>query len=100
MKTVSESIYSDGNVVVAMALVQHIEKRQKPVYKSEHGFSKPTGESEPNGIMVITKFTNYNTELDDWDNPIYIGEDKARAFISAWTTYRAEVENNIKHPHE
>ena len=95
MKKVSESIYSDDNVVVPMALVQHIEKRQKPIYKSEHGFLKPTGKYEPNGIMVITKFTNYNNELDDWDNSIYIKEDKARAFISAWTTYRAEVENNI-----
>ena len=80
--TVSESIFSNGDVIIAMADVQHVEYQKHPAIGD-------------NGILVITKHTTYNRDADGWENAIYVGQDKHRAFIDAWCTYRAELENNI-----
>lgn len=77
MHTVSESIYSDANVIVAMADVQHIEKHDK--------------NSIP-GIFVITSHTKWNFDRDLWENAIWISEPEARKFRRAWCDYRAELE--------
>jgi hypothetical protein len=77
MHTVSESIYSDANVIVAMADVQHIEKHDK--------------NSIP-GIFVITSHTKWNFDRDLWENAIWISEPEAMKFRRAWCTYRAELE--------
>ena len=76
-KAVSESIYSDANVIVAMADVQHIEKHDK--------------NSIP-GILVITSHTKWNFERDLWENAIWISEPEATGFRRAWCDYRAELE--------
>jgi len=77
MHTVSESIYSDANVIVAMADVQHIEKHDK--------------NSIP-GIFVITSHTKWNFDRDLWENAIWISEPDAMKFRRAWCDYRAELE--------
>jgi hypothetical protein len=77
MHTVSESIYSDANVIVAMADVQHIEKWDK--------------NSIP-GIFVITSHTKWNFDRDLWENAIWISEPDATKFRRAWCDYRAELE--------
>ena len=78
-KRVSESIYSDGSLVVPLADVQHIEKRR-------------TAGSDKDFLMIIMKSTRYNTKIDDWDNPVYVPAVKAQAFLSAWCFYRHELE--------
>ncbi len=76
---VTESIFDNGNVVIPMADVQHIQH------------TKYAG--NPNGIFVITKHTKYNREVDDWENPIWISEEEKPDFMSAWCYYRHELES-------
>ena len=85
-------IYADERVLVAFHDVQHIEKLTKPIYKNERGFSEPTGDTEPNGLWIITKHTQYNYQQDCWENPVYIREDEASGFIESWTKYVSEIE--------
>lgn len=75
---ISETIYTDKNTILPMADVQHIEKLMNM--------------NKPNGIWIITKHTRWNFEMDMWENPIYISEEDARSFISAWCQYRNEVD--------
>jgi hypothetical protein len=77
MHTVTESIYSGSNVIVALADVQHIEKWDKNPIP---------------GIMVITSHTKWNFERDLWENAIWISEPEATAFRLAWCRYRSELE--------
>lgn len=71
--TVTESIYSSNTLVIPMADVQHIEKRDL-------------------GIIVVTKHTRWDHEVDHWANNIWIGKDEAPRFLRAWCDYRAELE--------
>lgn len=73
MGNVTESIYSSKTVVVPLADVSHIQRRGL-------------------GIQVITKHTTYNTEIDDYNNSVWIDKDEAQAFLSAWCRYRSELE--------
>jgi len=77
MRTVTESIFSGSNVIVALADVQHIEKWDK--------------NSVP-GIFVITKHTRWDWDRNGWSNAIWISEPEATAFRSAWCRYRSELE--------
>ena len=81
MGKVSESIFSNGDAVIPMADVQHIEKQSLS--------------GEPNGIMVITKHTKWNFKNDCWENGIYISkiDKKDEKFLSAWCYYRSELES-------
>ena len=85
MNKVAESIYSGQSTVVALAEVQHVEilRRLK---------SADTNEMQPNGLNAITKMTKWSQVMDAWENPIYIPEDEAEAFLSAWCRYRSEIE--------
>lgn len=73
---ISESIFSNADIIIPMADVQHIEKLKY--------------NSAPNGIWIITKHTNWNFEKDMWDNPIYMLERDSKKFIEAWCNYRYE----------
>ncbi len=88
MGKVSESIFSGVRCIVPMAEVQHIEKLKRGPYASR-GESGP----QPNGLHVITRMTKWSMERQDWDNPIYIEQEEADAFIRAWCTYRSELES-------
>ena len=74
----SETIYSDGDVIIPMADVQHIEKRY---YKGDLM-----------GILIITRHTRWDMEADCWANNIWIGQEKADGFIRAWCFFRYEVD--------
>jgi len=73
---ISESIFSNEDLLIPMADVQHIEKL--------------THNGEPNGIWIITKHTKWNFEADIWENPIYIAEEKSKEFIKAYCYFRYE----------
>lgn len=77
---ITESIFDNGKVIVAMADVQHIEYCTHPTIGT-------------NGIFVITKHTYYDMNADTWSNPIYITEVDKQVFISAWCQYRSELED-------
>ena len=74
MGRISESIYSDGKIVVPMAEVQHIEKLKD------------------GGLWAITRHTTWNYEHDMWENPIWIPAENAEEFLRAWCRYRHELE--------
>jgi len=74
MNTVTESIYS-GTAIVPLADVSHIEHR-----------------GSDGAIMVVTKHSRWNTEVDDYHNAIYFGKNEAKKFTAAWCRYRSELE--------
>lgn len=80
MSNISESIFDNGKVLVAMADVSHVEYVRHPTIGA-------------NGIWVITKHSKWDMEADTWANPLYIQESDKKDFISAFCRYRAEVEN-------
>lgn len=88
-----KSIYDNGQVIIPMALVSHVEYlvTKNYQYEGDEVFGKQNG-FKPNGIMVITKYTNYDFEKDTWNNGIFIPEEKKEEFIKAFTKYRATIE--------
>ena len=83
----SETIYSDGDVIIPMADVQHIEKRY-------HSSDLVNGAKKGDlmGIIVITRHTRWDMDADCWANNIWIGSDKAEIFIQAWCYFRYEID--------
>lgn len=74
MGRVTESIYDGKGIVVPLADVQHIEKHN------------------PSGLVVVTKHTRWDGEVDAWANNIWIDGAEADAFMRAWCRYRSELE--------
>jgi len=88
-KTPSETIYSNGEVIIPMADVQHIEKK----YYSHDMISPPNiKKGDLMGILVITRHTRWDTDNDCWANNIWIGRDKAEGFIRDWCYFRYEID--------
>lgn len=79
-KKITESIFDNKQVIIAMADVQHIEYQKHPTIGD-------------NGIMVITNKTHWDMQADTWANAIYIPKEKQQEFISAWCVYRGELES-------
>lgn len=79
MPKVSESIFSNGDIVIPMADVQHIEKVN-------------------HGIVVITIHTKWNFDHDCWENGIFVSniDDKDKKFLDAWSFYRHELEGSTE----
>jgi hypothetical protein len=71
---VTESIYSGKNIVIPLADVQHIEK------------------TNPLGLIVVTKHTRWDREIDGWANNAWVDAAEAPAFMRAWCRYRSELE--------
>lgn len=71
--TVTESIYSSATVVIPLADVSYVVRREF-------------------GIQVVTKHTTYNLDIGDYNNAAWIHKDEAPAFLSAWCRYRSELE--------
>jgi hypothetical protein len=86
MGKATESIYDGKSCVVPLAEVQHIQKLKRGPYAGETGL-------QPGGLHVITRMTTCNHELNEWENPIYIPQDEASSFLSAWCRYRSEIES-------
>lgn len=74
MKTVTESIYNGKTIIVPLADVQHIETKM------------------PGGLIVVTKHTRWDKDLDFWANSIWIDDAEAKDFKAAWCRYRSELE--------
>lgn len=88
---VSESIFSGKQCTIPMADVQHMEKR---FYTTDLADGSKKGDVR--GAMVITKHTKWSTEIDDWENPIYLPKEEFDNFMRAWTYYRYELEGGAK----
>lgn len=84
----SETIYSDGNVIIPMADVQHIEKR----YYSTDMVNPSVKKGDLMGILIVTCHTKWDMVADCWSNNIWIGREKAENFIRDWCYFRYEVD--------
>lgn len=87
MGKVSESIYSDGDLVIPMADVQHIEKQYHNL-----DLADGTKKGDLQGAFVITRHTRWNMEADCWANSIWLSSNQVEKFLSAWCYYRHELE--------
>lgn len=73
MGKVSESIW-DGGATIPLADVQHIENRGEGC------------------CVVVMKSSTWNTEIDDYNNGIFLNAEGTVAFKAAWCRYRSELE--------
>ena len=74
MNKVTESIYNGTSVIIPLADVQHIETHN------------------PRGLIVVTKHTRWDKDVDFWANSIWIDGAEADAFKASWCRYRSESE--------
>ena len=84
MGEVSESIYSDDNIVIPLADVQRIERQ----------FNCCVKKCALLGALVVTKHTRWNVEADCWNNQIWLTAEQTPKFLKAWRYYRHELEKN------
>lgn len=96
MNKVSESIWSNEDVLIPMADVQHIEKVRASAPSIDGTFKV----GDLTGILVITKHTRWDNsyEVDAWANSIYIpnGKGQAERFIKDFCFYRHELEGGAE----
>lgn len=90
MGKVSESIYTDRNVVIPMADVQHIEKQYHNT-----DLVDGTKKGDLMGAMVITRHTRWDMEADCWANNIWLSAKQVPEFLKAWCYYRYELESEV-----
>lgn len=86
---ITESIFSNVDVVIPMADVQHVEKH----YYS-YTLTGVHKKGDFSGIQIITKHTTWDNDRATWANPIWISQfDKeAENFLKVWCQYRRELE--------
>jgi hypothetical protein len=89
MGKVSESIYSDEDVVIPMADVQHIEKKYHTC-----DLTNGTKKGDLLGAIVVTKHTRWDMEADCWANNIWLSAKQVSTFLRAWCEYRYELEKD------
>jgi len=78
MSKVSESIWSNENVIIPMAEVSYIIKM-------------------PIGIEVIMKHSEWQNEYQHWSPMVVISnKEQATSFKNAWCYYRYELEGGKK----
>ena len=82
MNKVSESIFSNEDIVIPLADISFVEK---------HHFGNP---SKYRGLRIIMKHTVWDMVADTWANNAYIStiDDKDKKFMKAWLYYRHEIE--------
>lgn len=75
----SHKIFRGKTTTVPFEIVQHIEK---------HWFvgDKRSGDNY-RGIRVITKHTKWSSEIDDWENNIYLDRVEGDIFMHQWEDY-------------
>lgn len=84
MKTVSESIWSNGGYIIPMAEVSHIENLLDS-YSKEH-----------NQIRIIFKYSKWDDAESSYHPSICLIDNMAESFKKDWCYYRAEFENLLK----
>ena len=87
MGKVSESIFSNEDIVIAMADVQHIERKR-------HDADLVSGKKKGDlmGLIIVTKNTTWNADIDFYNNSIWLDAKHAESFMKAWCIYRHELE--------
>ncbi len=83
MNKVSESIWSNKEFVIPMADVSHVERK----FDKDKNFI---------GGMVITKHSTWNSEIDSYNNSIYLWKDEFEKFVKDWLFYRHEIEGGAE----
>lgn len=83
-----ETIWSNDELVVPMADVQHIEKK----YYSQDMVNPDVKKGDLMGLLVVMKSTRWNMEQDVWDGGVWIDRFKAEDFIKDWCYFRYEID--------
>ena len=86
MGEVSESIYSDDNIVIHMDDVQRIERQFR--CELAGGIEK----RDLLGTLIVTEHKRWNAEADYWTNDIWLTAEQTPKFLKAWHHYRHELE--------
>lgn len=90
-KLASETIWSNGKVIIPMCDVQHIERRDRKEWDS----LPVTTDSKMNvvrkGIVVVMKSTRLDS-AGDWDNGVWLWDDASDKFIADYCTFRGEID--------
>ena len=76
---VNESIFSGKSVIIPLAEVHHIERDMREGYTD--------------AICVILNGTTWNSEIDNYNNAIYLRHEEAESFKKSWLIYRADIED-------
>jgi hypothetical protein len=72
--------------IIPLSQVQHIEK---------HWWTNDVREKDNyRGINIITNHTKWSTELDTWENSIYLSKEKADEFIEQFAAYHEQLNDN------
>lgn len=79
----SETIWSNGKVIIPMCDVQYIEKFEA----IGTPYTKWTKR-----ISVIMKSTVRERESSDWENAIYLYEADSEKFVADYCTFRSEID--------
>lgn len=85
MNTNSKRIWSNKDIIVNLADVGHIEKRDES-HDSADGTIK---KGDLSGILVVMKHTGWDMEVDTWDGGVWISakNDQALQFINEYCAY-------------
>ncbi len=78
-----KSIFSDKNLVIPLADVQHVEKKYHTT-----DLTNGTKKGDLLGALVITKHTRWDFEHDTWANNIWLSAEQVNPFLAAWVVYR------------
>jgi len=76
MKTVTESIFDNGRVVIPLARVSHIQRYGREVQYA----------------CVIMDCTTWCVETHDYNNAVQLEPQEYESFLTAWCRYRSELE--------
>ena len=79
----SETIWSNGRVIISMCDVQHIETFEQAATQ----YTKWTKR-----ITVVMKSTVREKESSDWENAIYLYDADSENFVADYCTFRNEID--------
>ena len=87
----SETIWSNGHVIIPMCDVQHIENRDRKEWDSLPVTQSSRRNVVKKGIIVVMKSTRFDSG-GDWDNGIWLWDDAATSFVADYCTFRSEID--------
>lgn len=79
----SKNIYNGKVVTVPFNIVQHTENHWYPSDEVKDATTM-------RGLLIVTKHTTWSTEIDYWENNIYLDKSEASKFLDQWTAWLNE----------
>lgn len=85
----SESIWSNGQLIIPMYDVSHIERIQGVHYPNAPGNHSPVNRQ---GIRVITNKSRFNFRYKYYENAPVLWGSEADQFVKDWCQFRSEID--------